>query len=421
MSVPPESQSSPSAIYDPYSPLDPNVRINPYPVYHQLRDRSPIHWSPTLNLWILTRYMDVMALVRDPRFSSGQMRVDGLFSQFSESAKAQFAPLAEGLQKWVLFMDPPRHTRLRSLINKAFTVTAVEKFRPAIHDITNELLTKAGENSSFDLIRDLAYPLPVMVIAEILGVPHEDRDKLKQWSDHVANFMGNIVRTGALSENAQTSLVEMEDYFRVLIQRHREKPHDDLLNLLISAKENGQSLSEDELIGTAVVLLFAGHETTTNLIGNGMLALLQHPLQLQKLRDEPGLVNSAVEESLRYDSPIQFISRNPKENLDWRGFAFAKGVRVFMMIGAANRDPVIFDKPDTFDITRKDNKHFAFGQGIHFCPGAPLARIEAQVAFSELLRRFPKIELASEGLKWRANLGFRGLDELIVRVTRSNP
>jgi len=390
-----------------FNPFAPEFHSDPYPFYHRLRAIDPVHQTP-MGLWVLTRYEDVVMVLRDPRFGR-----DG-FEQVLASVYGDDKELGQ-LPRSMLFRDPPDHTRLRALVSKAFTPRVIEDMRTHIQDIVNRLLDRVQASKGMDVIADLAYPLPVTVICEMLGVPTQDQVSIRQWSSDVARSLdaigmpadAEIVTRGRAARRA---LIE---YFRRLLPERRTHPKDDLLSLLIEAEERGDKLSEGELLATCVLLFIAGHETTVNLIGNGLLALLRHPEQLKRLKDDPVLIQSAVEELLRYDSPVQRTARMTNTEVEVDGRKIAKGSMVVAAIGAANRDPAHFSDPDRLDITRPDNRHVAFGFGIHFCLGAPLARVEGQIALGTLLRRKPSLAIAGP-LTWRESSTLRGLKALPV-------
>jgi cytochrome P450 len=316
----------------------------------------------------------------------------------------------------MIHMDPPDHTRLRGLVNKAFTPKTVEAMAGHIQEIINSLLDAVRSHGRMDLIEDFAYPLPVTVIAEMLGVPAEDRARFKHWSDEVSVVLGGDV--AALSETAlrraTTAREELADYFKDIVRQRRKNPGTDLISALTQAEEEGGKLSEDELYSTVVLLLVAGNETTTNLIGNGMLALLRHPDEMRKVWDSPSRVPTAVEEMLRFDSPVQLTTRMAKTDLEIQGTKIQKGDWLYLVVGAANRDPAQFPDPDRFDVTRTENKHIAFGAGAHFCLGAPLARLEAQIAVRALRDHFPTLRVGEETIEYRNNFNLRGLKSLPV-------
>jgi len=316
----------------------------------------------------------------------------------------------------MLDRDPPDHTRLRSLVSKAFTPRVVEELRPHIQEIVDGLLARVEDESSMDLMEQFAYPLPVIVICEMLGVPVKDHERFKGWGLDIARGLDAILLP-VDSEVAQRSMVSrraLAEYFRGLIAERRASPRGDLLSALIAAEEAGDKLSEEELLATCILLLVAGHETTVNLIGNGTLALLRHPAELRRLREHPEIIGSAVEELLRYDGPVQRTARIPSADVTIAGRKISKGELVLPFIGAADRDPAQFADPDRLDLTRADNRHVAFGWGIHFCLGAPLARVEGQIAISALVRRLPKLALATDKPEYRQSLTLRGLKALPV-------
>jgi cytochrome P450 len=314
----------------------------------------------------------------------------------------------------MVFQDPPDHTRLRSLVNKAFTSRVVEAMRLRIQATVEGLLDAVQSRRQMDLIHDFAYPLPAITIAEMLGVPPEARNQFKGWADDVVAFLGTGRAQLDILERGQQSVLALTEWLRNLIAQHRRQPKADLLSLLISAEEQGDVLSEMELVGICISLLTAGHETTTNLIGNGLLALLQHPAQQQQLQENPDLIVAATEELLRYNSPVQRNWRVIKENIELGGQQMSRGQLVFAMLGAANRDPAQFPDPDRLDFDRRENRHVAFGYGIHFCVGAPLARLEGQIAINTILHRLPGLRLVNERPVWLENMAFRGLKSLPV-------
>jgi len=389
-----------------FNPMDPAFIEDPYPTYHLLRSEDPVHHNP-LGFWVLTRYDDVVAALRDPRL------IKEPIAAFVAARTGAPAP-AGGLS--MLDRDPPDHTRLRGLVNKAFTPRVVEKLRPDIQDVVDGLLAKVQDTHSMDLMEEFAFPIPVIVICQMLGVPVEDRERFKKWGLDIARGLDAIMLPpdSDVVRRSTQSRQELAEYFRQLIAQRRSSPRDDLLSGLIAAEEAGDKLSETELLATCILLLVAGHETTVNLIGNGTLALLRHPEQLRRLRDEPGLIGSAVEELLRYDGPVQRTARIPSEDLTIAGHTIPKGDMVLPFIGAADRDPAQFPDPDRLDLGRADNRHIAFGWGIHFCIGAPLARVEGQIAIATLVRKLPKLALASEKPEHRLSLTLRGLKTLPV-------
>ena len=375
------------------------VRANPYEVYERLRSENPIHRMRLINAWALTGYDDALAILQDHRrFSSGEN-------------KLEYAPY-----RTMLDLDPPDHTRLRSLVSKAFTPRAVAALGPRIQEIVDELLDELAGRDSFDLISDFAFPLPVIVIAEMLGIPAEDRDKFNVWSNDIALAVEPIL-SGEEIVRVERASDEIIEYFEGIIEQRRRDPRDDMLSALLAAEEEGDRLSHDELLGTLMLLLVAGNETTRSLIGNGMLALLKNPEQLQRLRDSPDLLDSSIDEMLRYDSPVQFIIRVVMEDVEFKGKQFRAGQKVIILVGAANRDPTVFADPGAMDIGREEKSHISFGRGIHYCLGSPLALLEARVAFANLIERFSSIELVTDP-EFRDQIVLRGVESLWIRVER---
>jgi cytochrome P450 len=390
-----------------FNPMDPEFLADPYPAYHRLRAEDPVHQSP-LGFWVLTRYDDVVVTLRDPRCVKEPL---------AALVAARFGvAVPPGVGLSMLDRDPPDHTRLRSLVSKAFTPRVVEGLRPRIQQIVDRLISRAEAVGSMDLIEEFAYPIPVNVICELLGVPVEDHDQFKGWSLDIARGLDSVLLPpdSEVPRRSGAARHAMGDYFRRLIAERRASPRSDLLSALIAAEEAGQKLNEEELLATCILLLIAGHETTVNLIGNGTLALLRHPGELRRLRETPGLIVNAVEELLRYDGPVQRTARVPSTDITIGGRTIGKGEMVMPFIGAADRDPSQFPDPDRLDLGRTDNRHIAFGWGIHFCLGAPLARVEGQIAIDTLVRRLPKLELVSHEPEYRQSLTLRGLKMLEV-------
>jgi len=389
---------------------------NPYPAYQRLRSTAPVVWLDALKAWVITRHENVVAVLRDSRFSS--VRFGKVMERESLRDKHQIAQMFESRTNSMLSCDSPRHTRLRGLVSKAFTPRAVAAMKPTIAALVGGLLDEAQARGEVDIIRDLAGPLPVAVIAAMLGIPPEDRGKFKHWSDDIAataNVMEGL--SDEVLERSAVAYQELTEYFRDLIDHLRSGKAEGLLAAMAAAEEQGDRLSEAELYANAILLLNAGHETTTNLIGNGTYALLQHPDQWKRLVEDPSLVEGAVEELLRYDSPVQFTSRTALEDVTVGDHTVAAGQMVMVLLGAANRDPAMFPDPDRVDVTRAEARHHvAFGQGPHYCLGAPLARLEGEVVFEALTRRFPGLHLAGETPRYRANFNLRGLVSLPVAL-----
>src|SRR5713226_6955949 len=381
-------------------PLLVQFREDPYPLYRYLHAAAPVQWSDVLDAWTLARYADVVESLTDPRFSADRaLEVDEGFT----------------IAKSMLVSDPPDHTRLRALVQKAFTPRMVEQLRPRIGSIVRELIDRiATRGGPFDIIADLAYPLPVVVIAELLGVPPEDRETFRDWSAALAASLDPLV-TQELAQRAAEAREALHRYLRGIIAERRRAPRSDLISALVAVEERGEILSEPELVVMCTLLLIAGHETTVNLIGNGMLALIQHPEQFAQLRESPGLIGTAVEELLRFDSPVQLTGRIAAEPLEIGGQHIEAGQWVLPLLGAANRDPQQFANPDQLDLTRNPNPHVGFGRGIHFCLGAPLARLEGQVAIAALVQRFRHLELAGTPVR-RDQITLRGMKSLPVSM-----
>ena len=416
------AQQEGKATFDPslslYHLLDPEVLANPYPLYHRLRSEDPVHWDPFLHAWVVTRYADVVTVFQ--KFSANRTPTP---EQLTTLGLAALTPLAQVMVRQMLFLDNPAHARVRGLASKAFTPRRVEVLRSHIEDITSSLLDavlarEQGKNSEqyghMDIITDLAYPLPAIVTAEMLGVPTTDWQRLTVWSADFAQVLGNFQHNPDYATKALRSLEEMLVYFRSAVREQQQHPRNGLIHALISAELDGDRLTEDEVVANTIVTMVGGQETTTNLIGNGMLSLLRNPDQLAKLKADPSLMPSAIEELLRYESPSQHTARLAPEDVMLGDRAIRKRQAVIAVMGAANRDPERFVVPDQLDIGRQDNRHVAFAWASHFCFGAPLARLEGQIAFATLLRRMPTINLEPDPIVWRENLGLRGLKALPV-------
>jgi cytochrome P450 len=393
-----------------FNPLDPAFRADPYPLYRRLLAEEPVHVT-AFGVPAFSRHADCIAILKDhKRFSSDSRNATGY--------DPQDVPEMEGISdadRPFLFFDPPDHTRLRRLVNMAFSAKAVEALRPRVREIVDELLDKVADRGRMDGIADLAYPLPVAVICEMLGVPKEDQPQFSGWSAVLAKSLDPDIMTPPPSvlEERAWAIRESRDYFRKLVAERRKSPGADILSALIAAEDEGDKLNEQELLSTCSLLLIAGHETTVNLIGNGIYRLLQYPDQLAKFRADWDIAPQVVEEVLRFDPPVQFDGRICVEEATVGGFTVQPGQFVMLLIGAANRDPEVFADPDTFDVTRDATGHMAFGYGIHFCLGAPLARIEGQIALRSLFQRFPSLRLASDATPaYRPQITLRGISEL---------
>ena len=390
-----------------YNPLSAGMAQDPYPFYAALRARGQVHRSRLLNAWMFTRHGDVDAIMRDHRRFGSDPRQGTL-------SPRQMAMLPPPDEFTMLFLDPPDHTRLRALVNKAFTPRAVNALEPQIRGIMGGLLDDIGDPGGLDLMPAVAQPLPVIVIAEMLGVPPQDREQFKTWSAQRARLLEPTIGRREREAGAAASRA-FDAYFRKIIEARRADPRDDILSALVQAEDEGERLTERETLNMLRLLLIAGNETTTNLIGNGVLALLRSPDQLRRLRDDPALIPSAVEELLRFDSPVQTDFRRVLEDCEVNGFPVRKRDNVVLLIGAANRDPDAFDDPDRLDVGRDQGPHLSFGRGIHHCLGAPLARLEGRIALEMLLERFAEIGLATYRPRFRRTIVLRGLESLPIR------
>jgi cytochrome P450 len=391
---------------------------NPYPVYAELCQEAAIH-RIHLNgpRWALVRHAECSTFLRDVRFSASG-RVRALLSQLGTEGRAQYAVLERSLEMWMLLRDPPEHSRLRKLMNKGFSRVVVEGLRTQVETVVDEMLDAEAifDAAELDIISQFAHPLPVRVIAQMLGVPASMKRQFIEWSDSIARFFGSQTSDETASA-AQEAIIALTFYFRDAVAERRQHKGTDLISLLIDIEEDGEVLTEEELYAQCVQLLFGGHETTRNLIGNGLYNLLKNPAELLELRGNPNMIRAAVEELLRYESPVQFISRIAKEEMEIAGTQIRPGDSVIFFLAAANRDPRQFENPDKLNLKRLKNDHLAFGAGAHFCIGNLLARLEAQVAILKILHRFPKLGLPDKPPEWLPNFNLRGLKNLIASVT----
>ena len=398
---------------------DPATNADPFPAFARLRADDPVHWSPAMKAWIVTRYADVKQVALNNRQISAD-RLTPFFKTNPEYQRGSIESLARYLNHWMVFRDPPDHTRLRRLFNKAFTPTAVENLRPNIEGIVAELIegmeAKAKRDGTADFIADFAYPLPASVIMDLLGVPRADLVRMKVWSDDIALFIGTAQVAGNKYLRAEAGARAMAAFFRELVEARAAEPAADMISKLVLARDESDALTTDEIVGTCILLLFAGHETTTNLIGNGFLYSMRHRAQWERLIAQPSLAASAVEEYLRYDGPSGALARVAAADVEMAGKTIRAGDRVFAFMNSANRDPEAFDDPERFDIGREQNPHLTFGHGIHFCLGAPLARLEAQIAAIRVSERLPDIRLAGGEPDWHDSLILRGVKSLPVRL-----
>lgn len=384
-----------------FNPFSAEFRADPYPFYKELLASGPMHRSDALGgVIVLTRHADVDFVLHDPRFSA------------DPRTAADYAPIDPNFPRTMLGSDPPDHTRLRTLVNKAFAARSVQSMRPRIQEITDSLLDTVADRGCMDVVADLAYPLPITVIAEVLGVRPEDQDSFREWSYPLAQSLDPMA-SAETQQNAIASRNKLIDYFRGVVAERRRSPQEDTISALIEAEDEGEQLTEEELLAMLVLLLVAGHETTVNLTGNGLNALLHHPDELAQLRENPSLIRTAIEELLRFDGPVQLTGRHPLTDIEIHGELVGAGATVMTSIGAASRDESVFEDPDAIRLDRAPNPHLAFGQGIHFCVGAPLARLEGQIAIATTLARFPNLELVGEP-EFRETLVIRGLKSLNV-------
>jgi cytochrome P450 len=393
----------------PFDLRVPEIRDDPYPHYARLREEEPVHRG-ALGELMLTRYADVAFSLTDPRFSN-DVRITELFRQRMAMLGEKAAELDSTFS--MIGMDPPDHTRLRRLVQKGFTPRSVEALRPRIEQLVDELLEAAEPEGEMDLIGQFAYPLPITVICELLGVPVSDQALFHELTEQMIDDSGTLEDERATMELGFEARMEMQRYMADLARERRARPRDDLMSALVAVEQAGDQLDERELVETAMLLLIAGHVTTVNLIGNGTLALLRHPDELRRMRDDPSIARAGVEELLRYDGPVHGASRAVLEDVELHGTTLRRGDLVIAQLASANRDPERFPDPDHVDLGRPDNRHFAFGKGIHFCLGAPLARTEGQIAIPALLRRFPGLELVTDRPRWTGSF-LRGLEELRV-------
>ena len=378
-----------------YNPLSSRLHRSPYPTYDRLRARDPVHWSKLAMSWIITRYDDVDTVLRNPRI-------------FSNERNSYDTPRS------LLTLDPPDHTRLRSLVSQAFTPASVQSLSERMDDIVSEILAELDFTRPFDVIESIAYPLPIIVISELLGVRPDDRQRFARWSADIARSIEPTISRNE-ANSVEQSRDALNQYFSNVIEERRRQPEEDLISRLVQAEEGGEKLSNEEMLSLLRLLLIAGNETTKNLIGNGLLALLHNPGELERLRSDPSLMESAVEEMLRFDSPVQVDLRTAVENTLVGGTEMRCGQRVLAVIGAANRDPEAFSDPNTLDLSRNDKPNMSFGRGIHHCLGAPLARLEAAAAFRGMIYALKEISL-EKAPRFRSQLVLRGVESLIVKA-----
>jgi cytochrome P450 len=391
---------------------------DPYPVYAMLREVAPVYWCAPWDAWVVTSYAAVAEVLRQPaEFSSAGYELAML--EAIERVRPGACPslVAHYSTQVLSITDPPVHTRLRRLLVASFTPRVVAGLRPRVEELVTELLDALPGGPTVDILAAFAYPLPALVIGELLGVPRADQHRFTEWSADIVAFVGTGAADVDRVEAAERSMHDFRDYLRPLIERRRRETTEDLLGLLARPAQDADEMNDEELIATCVTLLFAGHETTANLIGNGLLALLRAPAQLELLRERPALAERAVEELLRYDSPVQRNRRRATRDLELYGQRIAAEDRVLAFLGSANRDPSVFPDPEVLDIERAAARHMAFGHGIHYCVGAALSRLEAPIALNALLGRFPRMRAAEAPIRWKPNIAFRGLEELQVTLS----
>jgi cytochrome P450 len=391
---------------------DANVQ-NPFPLYRWLRDREPIHRSESLGGWVVTRHADVLEVLNRPgRFSSDRFRrLDPRYASQRPAVQA----VAAVLRHWLVFRDPPDHTRLRALLQKSFTPRQLEQNTEGIQATIDRLIDRSATGGAMEFIQDFAFPLPALVISILLGVPTSDVGLIKTWSDRLAAYLGGAVDDADNFERASEGVAALVAYFQQQLREREKRPRDDLMSLMLRAEHEGEKLSQDESVANCVLLVFAGHETTTHLLGNGLHHLLRHPDQAAQMRGAPEITEWAVEELLRYEGPVPATLKVALEDVDWHGKRIRRGDMVLPFLASANRDPCQFEQPDRLDVGRRPGRSVAFGFGIHFCLGAPLARLEARLAFDTLLRRLPDLEPASTKPRFRPMIFLRGLEALPLR------
>ena len=389
---------------------------NPYPTYARMHEEGPLHYVDVGKwaVWAVFSHAECSSIAKDPRLSAKRAKQQLL--TLPPSTHGEFKELERILSLWMIFMDPPEHTRLRKLLNKGFSPAELEGLRPKVVSVVDEMLSGHQPGAEIDLLKEFANPMPVRIITEMLGIPHSMHDQFVAWSRAIAVFRGSIDRNVEQARIAQKAMLELREYFVETVAERRRNKGTDLISLLIGIEEEGEVLTEEELYAQCIAFLFAGHETTRNLIGNGMFTLLKNPEQTAELRDTPEMIRPAVEELLRYESPVQFTARVLKEEIEICGQRIPRKWTILCMLGAANRDPKQFKDPDTVNLKRLNNQHLAFSAGPHFCIGSQLARLEGQVAISRLLQRFPNMQLVGPLPEYAPTFGFRGLKSLPVQL-----
>ena len=394
--------------------IDREFYVNPYPVYKRLLEGDAMQHTPLFGgAWLCGHYKECVDLLRGVQTSSG--RSEGLINTLPPEQRAEFEPFSDRLRRWLIFQDGPAHKHIRKLLYPAFAPAAIATLSAQIRSVADWLIDSIAQRQGGDLVRDLAFPLPTMVIGDLVGVPAEERGFLVGWTQRIADLFGTPQANVDLARTAQTAMLDANALLRDLIAERKKRPTDDLLSRMLRPDENGVAIDEEELNNQCVLLMLAGHETTRNLVGTAVLTLLNRPEALRRLRAQPCLLRSATEEALRFESPVRVISRVFVENGEFAGVRVEAGQRVMTMLGAANRDPRQFDNPDEFDIERKNNVHIAFGAGAHACMGSHLARLEAQIAIGSVVERFPNLALAGQP-EWLSHFMFRGLQSLPIAV-----
>ena len=393
-----------------YDPSDDATRRNPFPLYEVLQEQDPVHWSESLRSWIVTRYDDVRQVAMSSSMSSD--RLQPFYMALKDERRDILSGVMRYLSLWLVFKAPPEHTRLRKLMNSVFTPALIGSMEPQINATVNHILEQLDPTAEIDFMKDVAALLPAYVILDMLGVPRTDFPSIKIWSDNLRLFIGTAKGEGDKYSKASEGSDRMSEYFRAAIQQRRAKPGTDVISLMVAARDDNGTLSEDELVATCMLILFGGHETTTNLLGSAVIALLEHPDQLLRLQEDPAIITTAVEEFLRFDGPSNSIARVVAKEHTLGGKTLREGERVFAMINAANRDPRRFERPHALDLGRQPNRHLTFGQGLHFCLGAPLARLEAKICIREVAVRYPRMRYSGGSVDWIDALVMRGPTQL---------
>lgn len=392
----------------------PEAQAEPHAFLRRLREHDPVHWSAPNRAWVITSHAEVSAAFLDRELSSD--RLTPLEARMSDEGRERMKETFDLLRGWMVFRDPPVHTRLRDTVRQAFTPRAMAALAPRIQAVIDDLLDGLDGRDEIELIESFAFPLPAIVIAEQLGVPVEDREQFKTWSTKLGGLVFGAVEVPDRRELASEGAAEFTEYFTRLIRQYEAAPGDNLISALIAARDRGDSIPDELMVGACTLLLFGGHETTTGLIANGMTRLLEHPDQVAMLRADPGLLEPAIEECLRYEGPAHTMVRLVQHEHERGGHTLRPGDRVYLSMAAANRDPDVFEEPDRFDITRQPNPHLGFGHGLHFCLGAPLARLETRLAFSALLKRYPNLRLATDDLTWGSTIIGRRVATVPLRL-----